>query len=402
MRPLPLAGLLALALAFPACSRKAPVAPAEPAALAVLAVQPPARSAGYAYDGQIWALFDRSLEPKTVDTTSVFLKRDTQRVPCAVGYEPTSRRIVVVPRVALSLNATYTVVVTDRVRGRDGAALAADYFWQFSTTSIRRVDYLAPSATVPATAVAMLRWSSPDALPGQLWYDVYAGDDSVAVHNRLVPVRTGGLNAFWLPRQYWPAGERVYWAVTTTNLSTGERLLSPVTSFTVLSDGAPTHEVSTPAVDWGAIQSGRPTQYCSQSYVPVGIGYNSAVRFSPAAAQMGTRVKRARLVMHASANAHLIPGVQIWSCNAQWAACGMIYAGPPFRDTDAPLGTASVGATSNELVFDSPGLAAWVEGILRGGDFSGLVFTLASATQLNLNTRGSNYPTPTLTVTVYD
>ncbi len=399
-----LAGLAALAAAVPfaSCRHKSAVAPAEPAPLQVLVVQPPARSAGYAYDGQIWALFDRSLDPKTVDTTTVFLKLDTQRLGCSIGYEPTSRRIVVVPRTALALNRTYTVLVTTRVRAKDGAALAADYEWQFSTSSIGRIVYQAPSPAEVQTPVAMLAWSSPGAVAGQLLYEVYAGTDSAAVHNRTAPRLSAGTNAYYLPTAFWPYGARIYWALTTTNQATGEKLLSPVTTFTVQADGAPTRVVTMNPIEWGAARAGTTTQYCLQSYVPVGSAYTSAFRFAFDPSTMGRRVRSAMLVTYASGNLGLIPGVSVWACAPNWYACGMVAGGPPFPDAKGPLATARVGTTSSQMVFESPALAAWAEGMLRGGDFSGLQVTLTTTSSLNINMSGSSAPWATLTLVVYD
>jgi hypothetical protein len=393
---------LALAATFTACRPKAPVEPVPPPPPRIVAVQPPARSAGYAYDGQIWALFDRALDPQSIDTTTVFLKKDTQRLACAVSYEPTSRRIVVVPRLSLAINTTYTVIITGLVKARDGVPLGADFLWQFSTSSVRRVTYLYPTLSELASPVAMLRWASLDAIPGTLRYDVYVGQDSVEVHARRVPILTTTSNSYYLPRAYWASGRRTYWAVTTTNTSTGERLDSPVAAFDVLPAGRPTRVVSGQAIEWGGIQLGRPNQFCTSSSLTLGAGYNAAMRFDIDPARMGRRVLSARLVMHASSNAAYIPYAYVWSCTPGWAACGMVYPGPPYLDPSGNLGNAHLGLSSTEMVFDSVALAAWVEGMLRGGDFSGLMFTLSQNTLMSISTTQVAYPRPSLVVTVLD
>ena len=394
---------LALVAAFTGCREKAPVAPAAPVPPKVVAVQPPARSAGYAYDGQIWALFDRALDPRSIDTTTVFLKKDTQRLSCAVSYEPTSRRIVVVPRSPLALASTFTVILTARVQAKDGVPLGADYFWQFSTSSIRRLTYLTPSPAGLASPVAMLSWTSPDAVPGTLLFDVYAGPDSLAVLARTAPRIASGTNSYFLPTQYWPSGVRMYWAVSTLNQSTGERLVSPVTGFDVVPNGTPTRAVTAGTLDWGGIQLGRPTQYCTQANLPVGLGYNAAVRFDLDPARMGTRVKSARLVMYAAVNPSYIPYVSAWTCTpASWSPCGMVYPGPPFQAPGGSLGSTRVGATSNQMVLESVALAAWAEGMLRRGDFSGLMFNMSQNTTLSIALAGTTYPRPVLELTVLD
>lgn len=394
---------LALAAALTACGHKNAVTPAPPSPPKVVTVQPPARSAGYAYDGQIWALFDRALDPASVDTTTVFLKQDTKRIPSAIGYEPSSRRIVIAPRQALALSTTYTVVITSFVRGKDGTPLGADYFWQFSTSSVRRPKYLYPDPGQLATPVAMLSWSSDGATPGVLVYDVYASTDSLAVSARTAPRPYHGPNTYWLPRVEWPAGQRVYWALTTTNQSTSERIDSPVTGFTVMSPGAPTHVVTGLATEWGGLRTGFVAQYCSQNNVVVGTGYTNAVRFDLDPGRMGKRVKSARVVMYATSSFNLIPGIIAWACSPTWTACGFSASGPPYTDVSGgALAAAYVGATSNEVVLSSTGLAAWAEGMLRGGNFSGLIFTLSYNSTVTLSMSGLTYPRPIIELVVYD
>lgn len=399
--------ILALALAaaalFTACRKSAPVAPLAPAPPKVVAVQPPARTSGYSFDGQIWALFDRALDPRTVDTTTVFLKKDTQRLGCAVSYEPTSRRIVVVPRAPLGLNTTYTVIVTARVKAQDGTPLAGDYLWQFSTSSIRRLTYLTPSPSETATPVAMLSWRSPDAVPGTLQFDVFAGTDSLAVLGRTVPAVARTTSAWFLPRAYWPSNTRVYWSVRTLNTTTGEVLESPVAGFTVGALDAPSHAVSVPMVEWGGIRAGNALQYCTQTTVPMGIGTIAAVRFDLNPATLGRRVKSARLVLYAVSNFSNIPLLGAWTATpAAWPVCGMVYPGPPYPEVGGQLATAGVGTASNQAVFESVALAAWAEGMLRGGDFSGVLLTSNASQLMSVNTGGGTLPRPVLELVVYD
>lgn len=395
---------LVLAAALTGCGRQGAVAPPPPAPPQVVAVQPPARSAGYAYDGQIWALFDRALDPASVDTTSVFLKQDARRLSSAIGYEPTSRRIVVTPRQPLALKTTYTVILTARVRARDGTPLGADYFWQFSTSSVRRPRYLYPLAGEVASTVAMLAWSNEGATPGELVYDVYAGTDSLAVATRTATRYYHGTNTYWLPRTPWPAGARVYWALNTTNTVTSERVDSPVAGFDVIGPAAPTRVVSGLAIEWGGLRNGFVTQYCTQSSVVVGPGYTNAIRFDLDPGRMGRRVKSARLVVYAPSNSHLGPLLTAWASSPTWTACGFSSGGPPYLDTSGgALATGYPGSSSNEIDLSSTALAAWAEGMLRGGNFSGLMFTLSSgSTTMSLATNSLTYPRPTIELEVYD
>lgn len=399
--------ILALALAaaagFTACRKSAPVAPLAPQPPKVLAVQPPARTSGYSFDGQIWALFDRPLDPRTVDTTTVFLKKDTQRLACAVSYEPTSRRVVVVPRAPLGLNTTYTVIVTTRVESKDGTPLAADYLWQFSTSSIRHLTYLTPAANEIVTPVAMLSWTSPGAVPGTLQFDVFVGTDSLAVLAHTVPAIARTASSWFLPRVHWPSNTRVFWSVRTLNTSTGEQLESPVAGFTVGSQTAPSHPVTIPMLEWGGIRTGNPQQFCTQTTVTVGQGCQSAVRFAFDPQVQGRRVKSARIFMTASSNFSGIPFLSVWTATpAVWPVCGMSYPGPPYPELGGQLATARVGASSNQMLFESVALAAWAEGMLRGGDFSGVLLISSSTLLMSINTGGGTLPKPYLELEMYD
>lgn len=396
---LALSSLAALALAFSACGKKAPVAPVVLAPPKVVGVQPAARSTGYAYDGQIWALFDRALDPKSVDTTTVFLKQDTQRVPSTVSYEGLNHRIVIVPRVTLQLSKAYTVILSARVRGKDGIALGQDYSWQFITNSIRRVSYDLPAAGALVSPVAMMQWTSADATPGNLVYDIYAGADSAAVAGRTAPIVSHGGYNFYLPRTYWPAGARLYWAVTTRNIATGERLDSPVTSFDVYPASAPTFDTVVSMSDFGGLIAGGRTQLCSASSLPVGPAYNAAVRFALASAPYGYNVAHARITMTATFGQTWITGMGLWYATSTWNACAVGNPGPPFADPNGLLATATT-TTGTDIVFDSAGLAAFIEGAKKFPTFNGFVLT-GSSNLVNVNTIGAGFPQPLLVVTSY-
>src|SRR5262245_42064344 len=104
--------VLALFLSLIGCSKHSTdstAPPAGPPVPALVATQPPARTPSALYDSDIWAQFDRDLDPRTVSTLSVYLKLDAVRIPVTVSYDATNRRVTLKPTVVLELQRTYTV-----------------------------------------------------------------------------------------------------------------------------------------------------------------------------------------------------------------------------------------------------------------------------------------------------
>jgi hypothetical protein len=91
-------------------------APAPPPPPEIEAFFPPPRSRSIFTDTQIWAQFHEPLDPATVNTHTVFLKHDTQRLACTATYEAATRRIRVTPTAELTLRKTYTIELTPAIR----------------------------------------------------------------------------------------------------------------------------------------------------------------------------------------------------------------------------------------------------------------------------------------------
>ena len=128
MRRLPLSVLAVLAT-LSGCSKHATDSTAPPSAPPVpelVAMQPPARSPSALYDSDIWAQFDRPLDPRTVTTLNVYLKLDAQRIPITVRYDAATQRVTLTPTAILELQRTYTVEFSS-------APLTAD--WVIGPTS---------------------------------------------------------------------------------------------------------------------------------------------------------------------------------------------------------------------------------------------------------------------------
>lgn len=392
--------LAALALAGgPACGKKAVVTVVAPTPPAVVSVQPPARTLSYLYDGGIWAVFDRALDPKTVDTTTVFLKQDTQRIPIAVRWDAGSKRVVIAPRSPLGLQKAYTVVLSTRLHATDGTPLPAEYTWQFVTNTVRRARYDFPLPDTLRSRVVMLQWSSPDvAAGGVVQYELYAGTDSAAVAGRTLPYLYRGTGTTYVPRTEWPAGTRVYWAISAVQTSSGERIASPATHFDTTPVDAPTQSVTIPVVDWGGLRSGSRVQLCSFPDLTVGPLYAAGMHFPTGGYPIGARVKSVRLDMRRAAST--VPATTIWMAPATsvWTNCSANYPGPPFGDPSFTTGATSENGA--DLVFESVGLAAWIEASRRIPINNGFSFGCTGG-DIVVNIVGFEIPRPTMTVTYY-
>src|SRR5204862_7712553 len=98
--------ILALVAMLSGCSKHATDSTGPPQAPPVpelVAMQPPARSPSALYDSDIWAQFDRPLDPHTVTALNVYLKLDAQRLPITVSYDAATQRVSVTPTVVLEL-----------------------------------------------------------------------------------------------------------------------------------------------------------------------------------------------------------------------------------------------------------------------------------------------------------
>lgn len=386
------AALLAI-LAIGGCGRAVQSAkPHENVPPGVVAVYPPARSSLVPYDTEIYAQFDRSLDPATVDTTRVFLKQDTRRIPVRVEFMGFVNRIRLVPSQTLDLLTTYTVVIAPGVRTAEGDSLGTILMWQFTTNSLRRVRNTLPSGIVPESPFAMLTWSGNGGARSDVWCEVYASTDSEAVVNRSIPPLQAGAWVFCLPRQRWVAGARNYWAVSLTNLTTGERMAGPVTGFDVYPAGTPVASTAFDMQDYGGLWALAPrSQLCTAQTIGSGPNYNSGVRFDIRGTLLGRRIADARLEMTVSAGsvgvvASAAPSV--WYAQATWSNCAFSVPAPPFAESNGQVATGALEGV-NTLVFRGDGLVAFVEAVARFNSLPGLLLRSNANMLYDMNVAGS-------------
>jgi hypothetical protein len=370
MRRLAILALAAFALLPMACASKhSPTPPAVQLGPLVKEVSPPARSPRTIYDTEIWARFDRPLVAKTIDSTTVFLKIDTRRIPMDVVYEGITRRIRVIPRALLDLGRTYTVEFSPRIQAQDGTTLGTTYFWQFTTNSLRRIRYDYPAPTSLEGPFSSVAWSGNGPPVTGIQYDVYASTDMNAVTNRsLLPVAHTPFLSF-SPRRPWPLGATVYWAVDGLNVATGEVLAGPVAQYQVLPESAPVDSFTVNTQDYGGVQNARNApQQCTSATLTAGSFYNSGIRWLVSGTRDTLRLAGVRAELWLTVNSATVTEAAqpaLWSAQNTWLACNFIFPGPPFPNTGGGLAFGHADADPLHVVFRSDTLTSFVEQMAR-------------------------------------
>ncbi|MEQ1831808.1 MAG: Ig-like domain-containing protein [Candidatus Eisenbacteria bacterium] len=371
MRRLLLAILL-LSAVLAACGKRAtePTTSGGTSGLppALRATQPIAQAVGAPYDGEIWAEFDRPLRASTVTTQNVFLKLDGQRISITVGYDALAHRVFLRPTAVLALQRTYTVEFSRAVLGSDGEPLPDGVFFQFTTNSLRRLSYDFPLQDDTEGPASALGWGGNQPLDGNIFYDVYASADSEAVVRRTAPVLQRSVFTRFLPGAQWPAGGRVFWAVTGENLTTHERENGPLRSFRVLDySTAGVDSVVLRAFDQGSGDvRNRATQSCGATSIPCGPTFNGCFHWNLGALPANTRLVSATVRMWAldqSLAAFARSQPSLWMAQNDWSACSIVAPGPPFVELSGLLANAQV--TGVEAHFESPRLTAFLEAVQR-------------------------------------
>ncbi len=299
----------------------------------------------------------------------MFLKLDGQRVAITTSYDGITRRIFVRPTPLLELQRTYTVEFGSGLKALDGTPLPAGVFFQFTTNSLRRVVYDYPVEDALEGPVTCLGWGGTKGPDGNILYDVYAADDSTAVARRSVPSLEHSVFTRHLQRLAWPLGARMFWAVTSENVTTHERLDGAVHSFRVLDASTPLDSLVILAQDYGSndIRSAA-IQFCSRATLPSGPSYNAGFHWGVGALGDDVRLASATLSLYfvdTDQGKFAAAKPSLWLTQNDWLPCIMRAPGPPFSEsTTGPLANGS--AVDNfETRFDSDRLAAMLEAQLR-------------------------------------
>ena len=114
-------------------------------------VTPAANLTGVGIGSAITALFNESLNPATVNSTSAYLQQGANSISANVVYSAATNSIVLTPSAPLSNNTVYSVTLrggTGGITDVAGNPMAADYTWSFTTAE------LAIDAILPVSAIS--------------------------------------------------------------------------------------------------------------------------------------------------------------------------------------------------------------------------------------------------------
>ena len=361
---------LVLVASLSGCSKhttEATAPPPAPPIPEVVATQPPARSASALYDSDIWAQFDRPLDPHTVTTQNVYLKLDAQRIPITVSYDGITQRVVLKPMVALDLQRTYTVDFSTAVKGADGEPLPSGVFFQFTTNSLRRPVYDYPVAPALEGPLATLGWGGTQIPVNNIVYELYASTDSAAVLARTAPRLARSVFTRFLPATAWPMGSTIYWSVTSENQTTHERLDGSMQSFRTLDPGTPLDSITIQARDHGSRSQTSSTQQCNSTFFSCGGAFNGAVHWDVSQLPADARLQSATFTMTISpSDTATVESAQpaLWMSQNDWVPCSIISPGPPYTELSGFLATSTPGP-ARTASFRSDRLTGLLEAQLR-------------------------------------
>lgn len=374
--------LVLAALVGLACGRRAAVPTSPPPGGGpppsfIEAINPPARSSGVFYETEVWVRFAAALDTTTVNDRTVFLKADTRRLPITILWDAATRRLRIIPGERLALRQTYTVELAPTLRAMNGTTLGQNYFWQFTTNSLRRPQSPSPmDGSILESPFVALRWGGlTEFSAGLSTYEIHAGPDSAQVTDPSdPPLGVLGASPF-LPRARWRQDGRNYWAIHARNTVTGERLVGPVWRFDTYPADAPVDTIAAVVQDWDWVDPGNARNRCTEDSLAMGSNFTSTIRwnFSP----LDTSVRLAGVAIEMTpryATVAAITGPSVWYAGATWPRCDQGVAGPPNTDeTNGKLADAVVLAPTR-IRFSSDALAAHVEATRRLGGFFGYLF----------------------------
>jgi hypothetical protein len=318
---------------------------------------------------------------------------DTARIPIDVSWESLTRRIRIVPRVALNLRETYTVQLAPGIATATGHALGQTSLWQFTTNSLRRPEPALPLGGAGfESPFATLAWAKTDAGVGSVSYELYVDADSAVVAARGVMPRTL-TRPHYLPGARWTMGARYYWAVTAVNATTGERLSGAVRAFTIVSAGTPIDSLVVDATDWSYLrwdlnEPRNRTQFCRPTDLVTGSLFVCTIRWPLRAAAGQLRLAGAVLTTAMNPSRNAAPS--IWAGSADWSTCALGYPGPPFFDSESYLADGIQQGFTNQLRYESDRLTTHFEAASRVDDVYGYVLRSGSTLAYGSPT----YPVP--------
>ena len=344
----------------------------------VQAVYPPARSTGIVYDTPVWVQFAVALDTASVNERTVFFKDETRRIASTLTWDPATRRLHIAPHEGLRLRQTYTVELTGALRFVDETTLGRDYFWQFSTTSLRRIESPTPmDDQIHESPFTTLQWGGlTEGSAGPVTYQLRASTDSIAVATGTVPPVATLEGPPFLPRVRWAQDRPTYWSIEAVNAATGDHLTGPVWRFTPFPVDAPYDSTPAVVVDWDWVQQGEILrQRCTEDSLTMGVSIMTTVRWALGPPDTTVKLARVAIEMTPRYAAHeAVVGPSVWTTTEDWVHCVQYPDGPPFTDEVNGKLADAVVASPTRIRFESDALTAHVEATRRIGGFHGYIF----------------------------
>jgi hypothetical protein len=315
------------------------------------------------------------MDPASLGPSTVSLRVDASYVPITISWDSVERRVSIIPQRRLELFRTHTVRLESGIRARDGSPLDSSYSWQFRTLGIRLPESPGPTdRSKSESRFVRLSWSIGQVGSGPLESSLYAGTDSTAIATRSKGALAVGPMTSFVPREAWPSGVEIFWAVSVRNGTTGERRDGSVWSFRTLPADQPVDSVSLALDDWGYVwidtQDGVMHQDCFSVALEVGgIVLKTAVRWDLRPFR-GRKLAGATMVLSRGNRFRGRITTDVFASADYWSACDIQPDGAPHASERVGTATAGEGET---MSFDNDVLAAHLEAMFRYQGYFGFV-----------------------------
>src|ERR1700674_3992045 len=113
-----------------------PGSPLSPPGVVSASVLPPNGSSGICPNTVVTAVFNKAMNPATINTTTFTLASSGGSVTGTVTYDPSSDTATFTPVApGLAVSTTYTATITTGAKDQFGNGLAADFTWSFMTAA---------------------------------------------------------------------------------------------------------------------------------------------------------------------------------------------------------------------------------------------------------------------------
>ena len=134
-------GLFSLLFVFLSCGSPKQFSADAPI---VISVYPAASVEGVPIDARVSVIFDRDMDPASIDSSSFSLSSPEGAVTGAITYDASSRTAYFTPAALLAASTIYTAALSTAVKSSQGAQMNLPYQWHFTTA-------LTPPTTIPGT-----------------------------------------------------------------------------------------------------------------------------------------------------------------------------------------------------------------------------------------------------------